>query len=123
MKWKPVVLVLAVLLGGSVLVLALLRLLARRPPRLGMVAGQLMPCPGKPNCVCSQATDQRQRMEPLSYNGTREQARAHLRALLAALPRTRVVTETETYLHVECTSWLFRFTDDVEFLFDPEQKV
>lgn len=33
---------------------------------------------------------------------------------IAALPRARVVTLTEDYLHAECRSALFRFIDDLE---------
>jgi uncharacterized protein (DUF1499 family) len=34
------------------------------------------------------------------------------------MKRTRIVEDTGAYLHVECTSAVFRFVDDVEFLFD-----
>jgi uncharacterized protein (DUF1499 family) len=38
------------------------------------------------------------------------------------LPRTKLVEENDSYLHYEFTSLLFRFVDDVEFLFDDESK-
>jgi len=46
-----------------------------------------------------------------------------LLAIVRSLPRTDVVTRTESYLHVEFTSFLFRFVDDVEFLVDDNAKV
>jgi uncharacterized protein (DUF1499 family) len=103
--------------------LALFSLSARRPSNLGASDGRLAPCPDTPNCVCSQASDDPHRIEPLSYDGSAEEAMARLKAALAALPRTRVVAETADYLHAECTSLLFRFVDDVEFLLDRERKV
>jgi uncharacterized protein (DUF1499 family) len=47
---------------------------------------------------------------------------ALLKTMIAALPRTKLVEEDETYLHYEFTSLLLRFVDDVEFLFDDETK-
>ena len=38
--------------------------------------------------------------------------------VLESMPRTRVSTNTENFLHVEFTSKIFRFVDDVEFYFD-----
>ena len=35
-------------------------------------------------------------------------------------PRTAVVTVTDRYLHAEARSLLFRFTDDLEFLLQPD---
>jgi uncharacterized protein (DUF1499 family) len=122
-KWKRLGLVLLVLLIGAVVTLALFRLFASRPANLGARNGQLAPCPDTPNCVCTQATDEGHRIEPLAYDGTAEEAMARLKAALAALPRTRVVSETPDYLHAECTSLVFRFVDDVEFLIDRERKV
>jgi uncharacterized protein (DUF1499 family) len=43
---------------------------------------------------------------------------ADLKKVLSGMPRARTVTATETYLHAEFTSALFRFVDDVEFWFD-----
>jgi len=42
--------------------------------------------------------------------------------VIRSLPRTKLVEEDETYLHYEVTSLLFRFVDDVEFLFDDDTK-
>jgi uncharacterized protein (DUF1499 family) len=37
-----------------------------------------------------------------------------VRAAVAALPRTRIVADTETHLHAECKSAWFGFVDDLE---------
>src|SRR4051812_45215802 len=75
---------------GGVAVLALLSLLARRPDHLGHTDGRLAPCPNWPNCVCSQEAGPHG-IAPFAFEGSPEEALAHLRDLLAGWPRTRVV--------------------------------
>lgn len=110
-------------LAAAVIGLALLSLTTRRPANLGVNGGRLAPCPNSPNCVCTQASDERHRIEPLTYAGTAAEAMTRLREVLRERPRTLIVTQTESYLHAECTSFLFRFVDDVEFLIDGAAKV
>ncbi len=61
-------------------------------------------------------------MTPLHFAGPSEQAIGRLKAILAAMPRTKIITATGEYLHAECTSPIFRFVDDVEFLVDPASR-
>ena len=42
---------------------------------------------------------------------------------LKKMARTEIITETENYLYAECTSFLFRFTDDLEVYVDSEKKL
>jgi uncharacterized protein (DUF1499 family) len=97
----------------------LFRFFSRKPLNLGVVHGRLADCPAMPNCVCTQASDPEHRMAPLHFDGTPAEARDRLKAVIAAMPRTRIVTANEWYLHAEFTSRLLRFVDDVEFLIDP----
>ena len=83
----------------------------------------LPPCPESPNCVSSQSENPEQYVEPLSYTGPASDAKAKLHTILAAQPRTQIVSDQDAYLHIEVTSFLFRFTDDVEFLFDDGHKL
>ena len=83
----------------------------------------LSPCPESPNCVSSQSQNPEQYVEPFPYSGTVTDAKAKLHSLFKEYPRTHIVSDTDTYLHVEVSSFLFRFIDDVEFLFDDEQKL
>ncbi len=77
-------------------------------------AQSLAPCPNKPNCVSSLAPDADHRVEPFALSG--ETGWAALRAAVAAMPRTKIVEERPGYLHAECKSRIFRFTDDLELL-------
>ena len=57
-------------------------------------------------------------MDPLPFSGSLEAARAKLIEVLRNYPRTRIVREEPDYLKAECRSLIFRFVDDVEFVFD-----
>lgn len=46
----------------------------------------------------------------------RADAMTALREVVEAMPRTKVVRETDRYLHAEATSLVFRFVDDLELL-------
>lgn len=87
---------------------------------LGIVDGRLAPCSNKPNCVSSQApaSDQKHYIEALTYSGEPAQARERLEQAIAGMKRARVVLREPNYWRAEFTSALWRFVDDVEFLFD-----
>ena len=89
------------------------------PTNLGAREGRLASCPSTPNCVSSQAakSDAEHYVEPLAFEGSVEGAMAKLLSVFEAMSRLEVVTRTSDYLHVEATSLIFRFVDDVEFLF------
>jgi len=84
----------------------------------GLEGGRLRPCPDRPNCVCTQDTDERHRIEPIRFEGPREEARDRLLALIGQMDRATVVRAGADYIHVEFRSAVFRFVDDVEFLID-----
>src|SRR4051812_10316744 len=109
--WKPAVLIVALVFAGWVLTMYVLSALARRPDNLGVKEGRLTPCPSSPNCVCSQDDDADHAVEPIAFTGDADEAWARLKRVLADRPRTKVVSETENYLHAECTSLIFRFVD------------
>lgn len=94
-----------------------------RPANLGVQQGKLAACPTSPNCVSSQALDAEHRIDPLPFHGSSLQSMAKLQSLLHQLPRTAIITATDSYLHAECTSLLFRFVDDLEFLVDDNARV
>jgi uncharacterized protein (DUF1499 family) len=114
---------LGALLLVPTIVLAILSLLSRRPPPLGVVHGRLPECPNRPSCVSSQTNHAARRVEPISFTGSAEDALEELGQVVAGLPNTRMVTRGDDYLHAECTSRVFRFVDDVEFLVDRERQV
>lgn len=90
-------------------------------PKLGIDDSKLMPCPKTPNCVSSQAHDEKHYIEAISYSGTRQAAHDRLLQIIRSEKRTEILVDQENYIRVEFTSALFRFVDDVEFYFPKEK--
>lgn len=78
----------------------------------------LKPCPNKPNCVSSLSKDKEHYVQPISFEGDWMLVKQTLIEVLKQIPRTQIVTNEHTYLHVTFKSRILRFVDDVEFLFD-----
>lgn len=99
--------------------------MSQRPPKtLGPVAGKLADCPGRPNCVSSQASDDAFRVAPFAFGDTPALAWDRLKAAVSSMPGARIISEDDQYLHVEFRSRIFRFVDDVELLLDvPGNKI
>ncbi|MBD3672787.1 MAG: DUF1499 domain-containing protein [Planctomycetaceae bacterium] len=100
-------------------------LFSHRPDDLGITNGQLKKCPSTPNCVGSWESpdDGEHFIAPLSVPSSLEKPMAKLREVLNSLPRTTIVSDTDDYLHVEFTTALMRFVDDVEFQWLPSEQV
>ena len=103
------------------LYLVVLGHLSRSGEAPGLVDNRLSPCPGKPNCVCSEhAGDTDHYIEALP------QSAATGTETIAALTRAidslggQVRTVRDDYLAATFKSGLFGFVDDVEFRLDPE---
>lgn len=79
-------------------------------------------CPSSPNCVSTQAIDEAHAIAPFPYKKSRAEAKEALKAVVASLPRVKLVEEDEAYLHYEFTSLLLRFVDDIEFVLDEATK-
>lgn len=90
--------------------------------QLGVKDGKLAPCPNKPNCVSTQSTDEKNKMESYSYSGTEGEALAKLKEILSNRKRTKIVKEEENYIRAEETSKLLKFVDDIEFYLDGQSK-
>ena len=96
----------------------------KAPIKMGPSELGLAPCPSSPNCVSSDAVDEGHRVEALRLAVPPEQAWQSVRDALSKLPRTTVVEDTASYLHVECASAIFGFVDDLELeLRAPEDQI
>ena len=94
------------------------------PDNLGDRSGSLAPCPGTPNCVHTgmRYPDGTERME-IKDNVLRRDVMPGLRTAVEGIPRSRIITETEQYLHVEVRSKVFRFVDDLELLLASDREL
>ncbi len=93
-----------------------------QPAAIGITDGKLAACPQSPNCVSTQTDQPEKQMEPLGFTDSVDQTREKIKAILESMPRTRLVAQSENYLHFEVRSLLMRYVDDVEFLINPEKK-
>lgn len=121
-------------LGLTFLALTLLAVLAGQlgflrgtaPADLGVREGRLKPPSKTPNSVTSQAglwpghpQQAYATIPPLALRGDGPATMARIEALMKTWPGAEVVKRSGDYLHVQVTTRVMKYTDDVEFWFDP----
>lgn len=124
MKWF---LILAIALFVLALLAGQMGLLRGTPPTdLGVKDGKLKRPSFSPNSASSQADqwpDHPQRayssVQPLSAKGDKTATMARLQAILKVMPGAQVVRSDDSYIYATFTTRLMKYTDDVEFWFDP----
>ena len=80
--------------------------------------GQFADCPDKPNCVSTKSSITEHKVSPLTYNSPYQETKNKLLNIVKSMPRSRIISNKNNFLHVEFTSMVFRFVDDVEFYFN-----
>jgi uncharacterized protein (DUF1499 family) len=101
--------------------LGLIGCAGERANNLGVREGLLSVCPASPNCVSSQADDEKHRIAPLVFTGDADAAFARLKLVLGQRADVTLTEELPGYLRVELRTLLF--VDDGEFLLDRKQSV
>ncbi|MEA1948105.1 MAG: DUF1499 domain-containing protein [Thermodesulfobacteriota bacterium] len=86
----------------------------KRPDEMGIDPSGLRGCPKSPNCVSSEAKDAKHSIEWFRLKGNPTVSWPIIQYEIASMPRWTIVTATDTYIHVECKSRIFRFIDDLE---------
>ena len=79
---------------------------------IGVRENKLSPCPESPNCVSSFETDDMHKIKPIYADLDR------ITQVIIGLNAANIVNASDNYLHVEFTSRIMRYIDDVEFLYD-----
>jgi uncharacterized protein (DUF1499 family) len=128
---KTAIYVIAGILLLAALAIQLGALRGKRPADLGVSNGRLKPPSLTPNSVSSQAAlypDHPQRtyaaIQPLPLKGGSGTASIEaLATMLAAMPGIRIVERRPDYVRAEAETRWMKFTDDLEFWFDPARKV
>lgn len=77
---------------------------------------QLGDCPDTPNCQCSEASRDSQRVERLPLTQGADLAMEQLANAVRSMPGSRIVEQSERYLHATFTTRLMGYIDDTEFL-------
>jgi uncharacterized protein (DUF1499 family) len=98
----------------------------KEPTNIGVRDGKLKPPAKTPNSVSSQADlwpdapqKEQARITPLALRGDGKATIAQIAKVIDDLPGSRIVEQRDDYLYAQFTTPLMRFTDDVEFWFDP----
>lgn len=89
-----------------------------------MADDKIKVCPATDNCVSSLKNEARERQVahfPIQVDFV--QSKTRLKEVIAELPRTKLISESEKYLHFTFTSLIFRFVDDVEFELDETKNI
>lgn len=96
----------------------------KRPADLGVQEGHLKACPKTPNCVCSQANDEKHHVAPLVSSRLQGAALIErIAEILISWERTEIVTRREDYLYAECRSKMMGFVDDLECYWSEDEQV
>lgn len=85
---------------------------------LGLQNGLLKSCPNRDNCRNSDDPQERFQITAISDPAGSKWQR--LDEIMTQLPRTKLVSETDSYRHYTQTSKVMRFIDDIEFHYRPE---
>ena len=100
------------------------------PNNLGVRDGKLKPPSKTENSVSSQADlwpnaplKDYARIAPIALQGDAKATIAKIAQVVEALPGAVIVERRDDYLYARFTTALMRFTDDVEFWFDPAANV
>jgi uncharacterized protein (DUF1499 family) len=97
--------------------------MTENPKRVGIIDGKFRTCPKSPKCVSTQSTDEKHKMKPIEYEGTLEDARSKIIGIINSLKRSKIITETNNYIHSEFRTKFWHFIDDVEFYFNDTDKI
>jgi uncharacterized protein (DUF1499 family) len=124
LKWLLIVIV---VLAVGLVVAGQLGLLKGTPPTdLGVHDGKLKPPSSTPNSVSSQAglypghpMRVNAEIAPLALRGDGPATMAKLKAVVEGMDGAVIVISAPDYLYAQFTTRWMKFTDDVEFWFDP----
>ena len=110
-------------IASVIAILAILARIVKSPDNLGVKDGKLAPCPNSPNCVSSQSTDPRHKIDPIPYATSLAEAKATLLKIVRAMEQTKIVAETPSYIHAEFRIRGIGYVDDVEFFLDEQARI
>ncbi len=92
-----------------------------KPNNLGIKNGKFAACPKSPNCVSSQAIDEKHKVFPLSAHGDIENVMIKLAESIEQMNGAKVVEREGPYLHAEFTSSIMKFVDDLECFYEEDK--
>ncbi len=80
-------------------------------------------CPESPNCVSTEATDKRHKIDVFGLKGDFSKNWTEIQRVVAALPQSTIAKADDTYLKATFKSRVFRFIDDLELFLNPSSGI
>ena len=77
--------------------------------------GQFAVCPETPNCVSTKNINTKNYISPIYYKGSLDSAKRFLLLAIKPIKSVSIKKELDQFIHIEVTSKIFGFVDDVEF--------
>ena len=98
--------------------------LASAPDDLGVRNGKLKAVPDSPNCVSTFAAedDNQHYISPLTYTGSLEDTMLKIESTVSSISGFKIITKESNYVHIEATTPVFRYVDDLEIYLDDSTK-
>lgn len=93
------------------------------PNTVGLETGEFKPLKESPNGVSSQSTIKERQVAPFQMNTSVSEARKKVKTLILSYDNTKLIKESDNYLHFVFTTEVFHFKDDVEFYFNSEKNI
>jgi uncharacterized protein (DUF1499 family) len=98
--------------------LAALSACSTKVPDLGMAEGKFAVCPNDVDCVSSQATDTKHKIDPIKATGDANKVMVDLGKAVESVFGGKVLLSEGNYLRAEFKSSVLRTMDDAEFYYD-----
>ena len=106
----------------TALVLGLTACSGNRPQNLGVTDGRFIQCPSSPNCVSSYDLDVEHGFPVYKVEGDTKEVWKAVRTAVLQIERSEIIFQSHNYLHVEVTSFLMGYVDDVQIYFSAENR-
>ena len=82
---------------------------------------ELGACPNSPNCISSLENDDKHYLDAIEYSITKEQAKEIIIEIVKEEKNSEIITVEDNYIHVIFKSGVFKFIDDLEFVFSENE--
>jgi uncharacterized protein (DUF1499 family) len=93
------------------------------PNTVGIQSGEFKALKESPNGVSSQTSIVEKKVSPFIMNTSVSDAKEDIKKQILSYDNTRLIKESDNYLHFVFTTKGFHFKDDVEFYFDSENNI
>ena len=80
-------------------------------------------CGDAPHCVSTKSSSPKRTIQPIIFNGAKSEFKQIAMAVIESMPRSKIVTADDNYIHAEFTSSMMKFVDDFELYFDENKKM